>query len=66
MSVVQEMAVSGDRRGRLVENFLPFSNFLTDNYGRRHSYLRMSLTEKCNLRCKPHEKMPILYSLYTI
>uniref|UniRef100_A0A3P8YV36 Molybdenum cofactor biosynthesis protein 1 n=1 Tax=Esox lucius TaxID=8010 RepID=A0A3P8YV36_ESOLU len=48
----QEMAVSGDRRGRLVENFLPFSNFLTDNYGRRHSYLRMSLTEKCNLRCQ--------------
>uniref|UniRef100_A0A6Q2YPV3 Molybdenum cofactor biosynthesis protein 1 n=1 Tax=Esox lucius TaxID=8010 RepID=A0A6Q2YPV3_ESOLU len=47
-----EMAVSGDRRGRLVENFLPFSNFLTDNYGRRHSYLRMSLTEKCNLRCQ--------------
>ncbi|KAM9340917.1 molybdenum cofactor biosynthesis protein 1-like [Symphorus nematophorus] len=31
---------------------LPFSAFLTDNFGRRHSYLRISLTEKCNLRCQ--------------
>ncbi|KAJ0062850.1 hypothetical protein NL108_008139, partial [Boleophthalmus pectinirostris] len=30
----------------------PFSAFLTDTFGRRHSYLRISLTEKCNLRCK--------------
>uniref|UniRef100_A0A8D0CZN6 Molybdenum cofactor biosynthesis protein 1 n=1 Tax=Sander lucioperca TaxID=283035 RepID=A0A8D0CZN6_SANLU len=34
------------------ESILPFSAFLTDNFGRRHSYLRMSLTEKCNLRCQ--------------
>ncbi|XP_041827865.1 molybdenum cofactor biosynthesis protein 1 isoform X2 [Melanotaenia boesemani] len=34
------------------ENILPFSAFLTDNFGRRHSYLRISLTEKCNLRCQ--------------
>ncbi|XP_071327355.1 molybdenum cofactor biosynthesis protein 1 isoform X2 [Trachinotus anak] len=33
-------------------NILPFSAFLTDNFGRRHSYLRISLTEKCNLRCQ--------------
>ncbi|XP_077476470.1 molybdenum cofactor biosynthesis protein 1 isoform X2 [Stigmatopora argus] len=26
--------------------------FLTDNFGRRHNYLRISLTEKCNLRCR--------------
>jgi molybdenum cofactor biosynthesis enzyme MoaA len=25
---------------------------LTDSFGRYHNYLRMSLTEKCNLRCK--------------
>lgn len=25
---------------------------LTDSFGRHHSYLRISLTEKCNLRCK--------------
>ena len=24
---------------------------LTDTFGRRHTYLRISLTEKCNLRC---------------
>uniref|UniRef100_G3PHZ8 Molybdenum cofactor biosynthesis protein 1 n=1 Tax=Gasterosteus aculeatus TaxID=69293 RepID=G3PHZ8_GASAC len=30
----------------------PFSAFLTDSFGRRHSYLRISLTEKCNLRCQ--------------
>ena len=27
------------------------SNILTDSFGRHHSYLRISLTEKCNLRC---------------
>uniref|UniRef100_A0A3P8WKA4 GTP 3',8-cyclase n=1 Tax=Cynoglossus semilaevis TaxID=244447 RepID=A0A3P8WKA4_CYNSE len=31
---------------------LPFSAFLTDSFGRRHDYLRISLTEKCNLRCQ--------------
>ncbi|XP_073527832.1 molybdenum cofactor biosynthesis protein 1 isoform X2 [Phyllobates terribilis] len=31
---------------------LPFSAFLTDGFGRQHSYLRISLTEKCNLRCQ--------------
>ncbi|XP_048830402.1 molybdenum cofactor biosynthesis protein 1 isoform X2 [Brienomyrus brachyistius] len=30
----------------------PFSSFLTDGFGRRHSYLRISLTERCNLRCQ--------------
>ncbi|XP_070577671.1 uncharacterized protein [Ptychodera flava] len=34
------------------EDLLPFSEFLTDTYGRRHNYLRISLTEKCNLRCQ--------------
>ena len=29
---------------------LPFSDFLTDSFGRQHTYLRISLTEKCNLR----------------
>lgn len=27
------------------------SNILTDTFGRHHTYLRISLTEKCNLRC---------------
>ncbi|KAL3873916.1 hypothetical protein ACJMK2_036993 [Sinanodonta woodiana] len=28
------------------------SKFLTDTFGRHHTYLRISLTEKCNLRCQ--------------
>lgn len=28
-----------------------FSSFLTDNYAREHNYLRISVTERCNLRC---------------
>ncbi len=28
------------------------SPVLTDNFGRHHNYLRISLTERCNLRCK--------------
>ncbi|XP_065655967.1 molybdenum cofactor biosynthesis protein 1 isoform X6 [Hydra vulgaris] len=28
-----------------------FSSFLTDSFGRKHNYLRISLTERCNLRC---------------
>lgn len=27
------------------------SPLLTDSFGRQHDYLRISLTEKCNLRC---------------
>lgn len=29
----------------------PFSEFLTDKFDRQHDYLRISLTERCNLRC---------------
>lgn len=29
-----------------------FSEFLTDTFGRPHTYLRISLTERCNLRCQ--------------
>ncbi|ODV83596.1 hypothetical protein CANARDRAFT_202708 [[Candida] arabinofermentans NRRL YB-2248] len=29
----------------------PFSDFLTDTFGRQHDYLRISITERCNLRC---------------
>ena len=40
------------RRQFLREFAAPFSAFLTDRFGRQHSYLRISLTEKCNLRCE--------------
>ena len=29
----------------------PFSEFLTDSFHRQHDYLRISVTERCNLRC---------------
>lgn len=35
---------------------------LTDSFGRKHSYLRISLTERCNLRCvycMPEEGVPL-------
>jgi len=34
------------------ENVLPFSHFLTDLQGREHDYLRISISERCNLRCQ--------------
>ncbi|XP_027976433.1 molybdenum cofactor biosynthesis protein 1 isoform X1 [Eumetopias jubatus] len=50
------------RRQFLREHAAPFSAFLTDSFGRQHSYLRISLTEKCNLRCQycmPEEGIPL-------
>ncbi|ELW66081.1 Molybdenum cofactor biosynthesis protein 1 [Tupaia chinensis] len=50
------------RRQFLQEHTAPFSAFLTDSFGRQHSYLRISLTEKCNLRCQycmPEEGVPL-------
>ncbi|XP_041107063.1 molybdenum cofactor biosynthesis protein 1 isoform X3 [Polyodon spathula] len=49
---LQELATPGGGRRLLKEDPLPFSAFLTDSFGRKHSYLRISLTEKCNLRCQ--------------
>jgi sulfatase maturation enzyme AslB (radical SAM superfamily) len=34
-----------------VRNAKPFSEFLTDSFSRQHDYLRISVTERCNLRC---------------
>lgn len=36
---------------RLISGILQNSP-LTDTFGRHHTYLRISLTERCNLRCK--------------
>ncbi|KAI1432327.1 molybdenum cofactor biosynthesis protein 1 B [Xylaria sp. CBS 124048] len=49
-------------RQDLVKNAKPFSDFLTDTFHRQHDYLRISLTEKCNLRCvycMPEEGVPL-------
>ena len=43
-------------------NAKPFSHFLTDNFHRQHTYLRISVTERCNLRCTycmPAEGVPL-------
>ncbi len=40
---------------------MSISHVLTDRFGRTHSYLRISVTDRCNLRClycMPHEDMP--------
>lgn len=44
------------------ETMLPRSNYLADSFGRFHNYLRISLTERCNLRCTycmPAEGVPL-------
>ena len=40
----------------------PVSEFLTDKFSRQHDYLRISITERCNLRCTycmPEEGVPL-------
>ncbi|KAM3434241.1 hypothetical protein NHJ13734_006084 [Beauveria thailandica] len=49
------------RRQRL-RDAKPFSDFLTDTFQRQHDYLRISVTERCNLRCvycMPEEGVPL-------
>ncbi|KAK8042117.1 hypothetical protein PG993_006640 [Apiospora rasikravindrae] len=56
-----EGGISGSRRDA-IKAAKPFSDFLTDNYSRQHDYLRISLTERCNLRCvycMPEEGVPL-------
>ena len=53
-----------DRLSRLRSNPepAPFSTFLTDTFSRQHTYLRISVTERCNLRClycMPEEGVPL-------
>ncbi|XP_057373524.1 uncharacterized protein LOC130694458 [Daphnia carinata] len=54
VSSVTQHPISSAIRTSIFENkkILPFSSFLTDSYGRQHNYLRISLTERCNLRCQ--------------
>ncbi|CAG9466340.1 unnamed protein product [Pedinophyceae sp. YPF-701] len=41
------VAIARDRYGAAMER----DQVLQDSFGRQHTYLRISLTEKCNLRC---------------
>jgi len=50
------------RRGAAIKDARPFSSFLTDTFHRQHDYLRISITERCNLRClycMPEEGVPL-------
>eukprot|EP00040_Diaphanoeca_grandis_P022845 m.123441 g.123441 ORF g.123441 m.123441 type:complete len:392 (-) comp28988_c0_seq3:102-1277(-) len=45
-----------------LKDVLPFSHFLTDSFGRKHKYLRISISERCNLRCQycmPEDGVPL-------
>ncbi|KAH7188860.1 uncharacterized protein B0J16DRAFT_103097 [Fusarium flagelliforme] len=49
-------------RRRRIQDSKPFSDFLTDNFHRQHDYLRISVAERCNLRCvycMPEEGVPL-------
>ncbi|XP_075060531.1 molybdenum cofactor biosynthesis protein 1 isoform X4 [Mixophyes fleayi] len=50
-AVTQGLSLA-ERKRFIQDSPLPFSSFLTDSFGRKHNYLRISLTEKCNLRCQ--------------
>merc|ERR550539_1448668 len=53
---------AGEPQPQPEKAFLPFSHFLTDTLGRQHDYLRISISERCNLRCSycmPEEGVPL-------
>lgn len=59
---IPDQAITQRRsRREAIKSAKPFSSFLTDTYQRQHDYLRISITEKCNLRClycMPEEGVP--------
>jgi uncharacterized radical SAM superfamily Fe-S cluster-containing enzyme len=48
---VEPEATRLQERKDKIKNAKPFSEFLTDSFNRQHDYLRISITERCNLRC---------------
>ncbi|KAF5713230.1 molybdenum cofactor biosynthesis 1 A [Fusarium mundagurra] len=60
-SATPEIDLLQSRRRRIRES-KPFSDFLTDTFHRQHDYLRISVSERCNLRCvycMPEEGVPL-------
>lgn len=58
----QSEELRGATRQDRIKNAKPFSDFLTDTFHRQHDYLRISVTERCNLRClycMPEEGVPL-------
>ncbi|KAL8654541.1 MAG: hypothetical protein Q9226_003395 [Calogaya cf. arnoldii] len=52
-----------------IRNAKPFSHFLTDNFHRQHTYLRISVTERCNLRCTycmPADGVPLSHPAHLL
>ena len=49
LSLPHQIEVTSRRQA--IKQAKPFSDFLTDSYNRQHDYLRISVTERCNLRC---------------
>eukprot|EP00918_Siedleckia_nematoides_P035931 GHVU01078124.1.p1 GENE.GHVU01078124.1~~GHVU01078124.1.p1 ORF type:complete len:405 (+),score=46.03 GHVU01078124.1:25-1239(+) len=49
---VHKRSISVLKKPAYFEEVRPFTDFLTDTFGRNHNYLRISLTERCNLRCQ--------------
>jgi GTP 3',8-cyclase len=54
----------GERLAYIKEesNPAPLSSYLTDKFSRTHNYLRISVTERCNLRCvycMPEDGVPL-------
>ncbi|ORY77769.1 molybdenum cofactor biosynthesis protein 1-like protein [Protomyces lactucae-debilis] len=48
---IQSMDLPRAQQSARIKSYQPFSDFLTDTHARQHDYLRISITEKCNLRC---------------
>jgi len=51
-SSIQENSIINHKLSEKLKEIPKLSDFLVDNYNRMHNYLRISLTEKCNLRCQ--------------
>ncbi|KAJ4291962.1 hypothetical protein N0V90_009860 [Kalmusia sp. IMI 367209] len=62
-AVIPSVSPAGlQQRKEAIRNAKPFSAFLTDSFHREHDYLRISITERCNLRClycMPEEGVPL-------
>jgi len=60
--VATPTAPTASSRRERIRSAKPFSEFLTDTFHRQHDYLRISVTERCNLRCvycMPEEGVPL-------
>ncbi|KAK3036588.1 hypothetical protein RJ639_031205 [Escallonia herrerae] len=51
-SLPKMYATSREKFSEEAPEEMPVSDMLVDSFGRLHTYLRISLTERCNLRCQ--------------